>query len=123
MSKKLTKTESQRWHFKWQIKDRYGIFCNGELYNHIVDLIKTRQSVVLLKQSNTRYLHKVYVRAELTDRKETNIKVPIIDGMIKVYLIYDKSRGELVTALPYFEADSDLIYDYEKNHKYSFAGE
>lgn len=119
MSKrKMTKTQSQRWHAKWKIKDRYGIFCNSDVYFAILDLIKSGNSEMLLKQSNTRSLHKVLLPIETCNNSQTKIKVPICEGMVKVYLVYDKSRGELVTALPWYENDEDMLADYEANHKY-----
>lgn len=119
MSKhKMTKAQSQRWHAKWKIKDRYGIFCNSQVYFAILDLIKSGNSEQLLKQSNTRSLHKVFIPVELVDNPQTRIKVPIENGMVKMYLVYDKSRGELVTALPWYADNESMLADYEANHKY-----
>ncbi|MFA5166557.1 MAG: hypothetical protein WC449_04690 [Candidatus Paceibacterota bacterium] len=120
MSKKqMTKTQSQRWHTKWAIKDRYGIFCNSKVYFAILDLIKSGQSEMMVKQSNTRALHKVYLPVESCDNPQTKIKVPTDNGNVKLYVVYDRSRGELVTVLPWYENDDDLLADYEANHKYS----
>lgn len=119
MSKQLTKTQSQRWHTKWAIRDRYGIFCNRDVYFAILDLIKTGKSEMLLKQSNTRVLHKVYLPVEITQDERTSIKVKIEDdNTIKMYVIYDKLRGELTTALPWYNTDEEMLQDYEVNHKY-----
>jgi hypothetical protein len=117
--KKMTKAQSQRWHTKWAIKDRYGIFCNGSVYFAILDLIKTGQSEMLVKQSNTRALHKVYLPVESCANQQTRIKVPADNGLVKLYVVYDRSRKELVTALPWYESDDDVLSDYETNHKYS----
>lgn len=119
MSKQLTKTQSQRWHTKWAIRDRYGIFCNRDVYFAILDLIKSGKSEMLLKQSNTRVLYKVYLPVSITRDERTNIKVEIEDdNTVKLYVVYDKLRGELTTAIPWYNTDEEMLLDYELNHKY-----
>lgn len=120
MSKRqLNKTQSQRWHTKWAIRDRYGIFCNRNVYFAILDLIKSGKSEMLLKQSNTRVLHKVFLPVAVTQDDRTRITVKVEDdNTIKMYVIYDKLRGELITALPWYATDEQMLEDYETNHKY-----
>lgn len=119
MSKqKMTKTQSQRWHTKWAIKDRYGIFCNSDVYFAILDIIKSGNSEMMLKQSNSRVLHKVYLPLDHCQHQNTRIKVQTENNTVKMYVVYDRSRGELVTALPWYQNDNDMLADYEENHKY-----
>ena len=116
--KKMSKAQSMRWHTKWAIKERYGIFCNSKLYWRIVDKIKCGKSECLLQQSNTRSLHKVFVATKQLHDKRTHIKVDIIDDCVKLYVVYDKSRGELCTALPWYASDDEMLQDYYENHEY-----
>lgn len=117
--KRMTKTQSQRWHTKWNLRDRYGIFCNRDVYFYLLDSIKNGQSEVLLKQSNTRYLYKVYLPLSECVDKRTRICVPLEENdTIKIYVVYDKLRKELVTALPWFATDAELLQDYYDNHQY-----
>ena len=116
--KELTKAQSMRWHTKWALKERYGIFCNRKLYWHIVDKIKHGDSECLLEQSNSRHLHKVYVDVSLLTDKRTHIRVDILDKRVKLYVVYDKTRGELCTALPWYATDAEMLQDYFENHEY-----
>ena len=119
MSKKtLDKKHSQRWHFKWKLKERYGIFCNKDVYFYLLDQVKQGKSECLLKQSNTRILHKVYLPLCISEHYQTNITVPVSPNGIKIYVVYDAARGELCTALPWYATDEELLSDYEKYHKY-----
>lgn len=114
--RKMSKKQSQRWHFKWALYDRYGIYCNRELYYKLLDL--ARDGELLVKQSNTRQLKKMFVSNSLLDHEKTHPKPFFSDNGVTVYVIYDKSRRELITALPWYNSDLELIRDYEENHKY-----
>lgn len=119
MSRKpMSKAQSMRWHTKWAINERYGIFCNRSLYWHIVDKIKRGDSECLLEQSNSRHLYKVYIDVSLLTDKRTHIKVDILDRRVKLYMVYDKLRGELCTALPWYATDEEMLTDYFENHEY-----
>ena len=93
-----TKAQSERSHFKRRLSQRYGIHINRTGYWHLVDLVKSGQSEFLYSQSNTRSVHRIAF-------KHRGRSVGII-------AIYDKSRGELVTALPQHLTEEDIrIYN------------
>ena len=71
----------ERAHFKTRILQRYGIACNRVLYRNLVSTINA--STFLLKQSLTKEVHEIDVNGTL------------------VWVVFDTSRGELVTALEY----------------------
>lgn len=116
--KKMSMRQSMRWHTKWNLRDRYGIFCNGDLYKYIVAKIIHGESECILTQSNTRSWHKIFVPVSELHDERTNIKVDIVDDCVKLYVIYDRSRRELHTALPWFSTDDELMRDYFENHVY-----
>ena len=119
MSKKnLDKKHSQRWHFKWKLKERYGIFCNKDVYFYLLDQVKQGKSECLLKQSNTRILHKAFLPVVMCNHPQTRLTVATENDMVKIYVVYDASRGEFCTALPWYKTDGECLDDYESNHKY-----
>ena len=117
MTKKMSKSASQRWHAKWALRKRYGIFCNRYLYRFIVDMLKRGESELLIKQSYTREIHRIMLPVEQCQHKETVLKVPIEDGCIKVYLVYNPRNGELRSVLPWYANDSDFLTDYKEHHE------
>ena len=117
----MKKKHSQRWHFKNAIRNRYGVFCNRSKYFIIQDTVKMHQGIILDKQSNTRLLIKVCVPFDRLNGDRTHLKNDIEledDGTLKLYVVYDTSRKELVTALPWYKTDSEFLEDYYNNHKY-----
>ena len=121
MSHNMKKANSQRWHFKKALRKRYGVFCNRDKYFLIQDAVKMHRGELLEKQSNTRLLIKVCVPFEKLMCSRTYLKNGIeleMDGTLKIYVVYDTSRKELVTALPWYKTDSEFLEDYHKNHKY-----
>ncbi len=109
----LTKAQSERWHFKRRLRERYGIRANRGVYHNMVDMIKSRNSTCVYTQSNTRTIHRITY--QLDDKHDPrNLKVPHDNGLVSILVIYDKLRGELVTALPPNLAVSD-IHGYMEN--------
>ena len=97
--RKLNKAQSERGHFKRRLRERYGIRINRFTYRDMVDMIKSRNSECVCVQSNTRTVHRIAY--QLDDKHDPrNLKVPHDNGLVSVLVIYDKLRGELITALP-----------------------
>ena len=82
MSRKMTKAQSERVHFKRRLRERYGMHINRHEYRNIVNRVKSGMSSCILVQSNTRSVHRIPYK----DRE--------------IIAVYDKQRGELITALP-----------------------
>lgn len=118
MGKRLDKRHSERWHFKPKIRERYGVFCNRKLYWKIVDMIKRGESIHLHKQSCTRSLHRITLNILDCQHPQSNLRVPVKNGTVNVYLIYDNLRGELVTALPWRATDEEMLSDYYSRRRY-----
>jgi len=78
---KKTKSEGQRHHFKYRIKERFGLDVNRDDMNNMILQIKNGNSIPLQKQSNRVSIHSVWIK---------NIWVPVV---------YDRYRSTLVTAL------------------------
>lgn len=114
--RKMTKAESERWHFKKAIRRRYGIFCNRFLYKKLLYYVTSGSvnSSFILKDTNTRTIHKISLSInEITDSR-SSVKIPLSDGVINIYVVYDKLRQELVTAPPWCETDKQFIAEYNK---------
>jgi len=106
----LNKALSERWHFKRRLRERYGIRANRFTYREMVDLVKSRTSKCVAVQSNTRTVHRISY--QLNERHDPrNLMVPHDNGLVSILVIYDKLRGELITALPPDLTDSE-IYNY-----------
>ena len=118
MSKKMSKAQSQRWHFKKAIHNRYGIFCNRRLYWYIADEIKSGNVKFLLKQSHTRALCSFVMPVDKLCDRSYVAQDMIEDGCVTLYLVYDKLRKELVTALPWYKTEKEFMEDYSTNHQY-----
>lgn len=71
----MKKANSQRWHFKKQIRKRFGVFCNNDLYFYVLREIQNGNSEFIMKQSNTRTIHKVFIPFELLDCKRNRLRV------------------------------------------------
>jgi len=99
MKRKLNKAQAERSHFKYRLRERYGIKINRFTYRDMVDSIKTHHSTCLLIQSNTRTVHSVAVQLDDT-HDPRNLLVPHNNGLVNVLVVYDKLRGEIITALP-----------------------
>lgn len=115
--RKMTKAESERWHFKKAIRSRYGIFCNRFLYNKLLYYVTSGNinAEFVHKDTNTRTIHKINLSLdEITDTR-SRVKVPLSEnGKIKLYVVYDKLRKELVTALPWYETDKEFFIAYDE---------
>ena len=119
----LPKVVSQRGHAKKAILARYGIFCDRFLYKKICTKIQNGNSKLLLRQSHTRSLHKVILdmydlEKSLQDSRTRLNQNMIVNDEVYIYVVYDKARGELNTALPWYESDAQLLADYTENHEY-----
>ena len=130
----MKKKISQRKHAKDALKERYGIAKNRMIYFRIQDCVKDGLSECLMKQSNTRSLHKVTIHKDVLKHSRTNLKckvngklvdVPIDkDGYVTIYVVYDTMRHELVTALPWHKGDGKPLstkefLEYHNNeHEY-----
>lgn len=125
----MTKAQSEAWHFKQAIRERYGIFCNRFLYRCLTDAVRNSESEFVLQDTNTRTIHKLFLQLEETENgkycvmsddteisKRTHyIKVPLEEnGTIKIYVVYDKLRKTLVTALPWAANDDVFIECYKR---------
>lgn len=84
MKRKKPKGPEQRAHFKRRLFERYGIEINRIEYSELCERLRRNGADVL------------YVRAESNTRTHWIIE---IQG-VKVRAVYDKARGQLVTALP-----------------------
>jgi len=85
MSKRLTdnKKYAERVHFKKRLKKRYNIHCNQDMYRSFVGQVQRGASVKLAEQSNTRVVHEIRYNGR------------------PIWVVYDKKRKELCTALTY----------------------
>jgi hypothetical protein len=85
------KANAERTHFKKRALQRYGINICSSTYTKIIKAIKRISNEIdvkyLMKQSNTRVVYKITISGK------------------DIIVIYDKSRHELVTALPYEALD------------------
>lgn len=113
--RKMNKAQSERWHFKYAIRERYGLFCNNTMYHQIIRLV--HDDTLLLWQSNTREVHKLYVSFDVFDERSIP-KVVVEDGKVKIYVVYDSLRSEFCTALPWYETDEELLRELENEHEY-----
>jgi len=111
--RKLNKAQSERWHFKRRLRERYGIRANRFTYRDMVDMIKSRSSECICVQSNTRTVHRISFQLD-NKHDPRNLKVPHDNGLVNVLVIYDKLRGELITALPPSLTASE-IYGYTED--------
>lgn len=135
----MSKAQSERWHFKPNILKRYGLFCNRTMYFKLRDQIRgffsrnedaIRQLCsgefsylqnefckLLLKQSNTRYVFRLNIPFDIFDERSIP-RVPIEEGKVKVYAVYDSLRGEFCTALPWYSTDDELLDTLQNEHLY-----
>lgn len=82
MATKREISEYRRRHAKQRAAQRYGIDISDEALNHIRSLIKRGESRMLMRQSNSRVIHRVEV-----------------DGVVYV-VAYHSERHEILTFLP-----------------------
>ncbi len=78
----LTKKEAQFRHFRSRLFQRYGIYATEEVVDDVVKQIQNGESEPVLTQSNTRTHHAVDINGT------------------RVVVVYDKSRGMPITAIP-----------------------
>ena len=79
----------------------------------MVDMVKNRNSTCVYVQSNTRTVHRIAY--QLDDKHDPrNLKVPHDNGLVSILVIYDKLRGELITALPP-DLEVSEIYGYTED--------
>lgn len=97
--KTMNKSQSERAHFKRRLRERYGININRFGYFSLVDQVKHKKSECLMLQTNTRTIHRVRLAPEFLN--DQTPKVPCNDEGLDILVVYDKLRGELVTALKY----------------------
>jgi len=71
----------ERVHFKNRLLQRYGIECNRVLYRDLISTVN--RNTFLLQQSLTKEVHEIDVNDTL------------------VWVVFDTSRGEFITALEY----------------------
>lgn len=118
--KQLSKRLLQRIHAKKRLEENHGIFCNGTLYKKILEQIRLGKSTQVMHQSHSRRVHRINIQeCDLQDDR-TELKSPKNkDGSVTIYVVYDKSRKELNTVLPWFGSDEAFIKDYyENDHVY-----
>jgi hypothetical protein len=87
MRKKYTKKENERYHFKNQIRARYEIDLNSNDIKNIIYSIQGKSVLphivrFIERKSNTRALYEVEIQG------------------IRMLVIYDNLRHELITVLP-----------------------
>jgi len=82
MSKRISKTKAQKIHFKYRVKQRYGLDINRLQRIEIIKMIQHGEAKFLNHQS--RRVSKFIVEFKGT----------------QMIVIYDKKRKTLVTALP-----------------------
>ena len=84
-TKRLTdnKSYAERVHFKQRLRERYGIHCNQDMYRSFVGQVVRGASTLIIKQSNTRSIHEIRHAGK------------------PIWVVYDKKRKELCTAIPY----------------------
>lgn len=65
----------------------------------MINLVQSRNSECVYVQSNTRTVHRIAYQLDNT-HDPRNLKVSHDNGLVNILVVYDKLRGELVTALP-----------------------
>lgn len=115
--RKMKKAQSERWHFKYAIKERYGLYCNSTMYYQLRKYVDPYNFEYLLKQSHTRYVLKLSVPWAIFDERSIP-KVPVENDMIKVYVVYDSLRHEFCTALPWYATDEELLKELQGEYLY-----
>ena len=96
MQKLKDKGNSQRYHFKKRLKERYGIAINNEVYQCFVKAIQTGE-----RQPVTINGHRLNVVASYRARQSNRVTVYalIFQGIDEsIPVCYDNQRGELITA-------------------------
>jgi len=103
---KETKKDSraQMYHSMRRFKERYGRKLEKNEYREMCLMIKGEQSEFIFKQTCTRILHR------------------LIFSEVYVYVVYDKSRGEIATFLTE-EMVEELLEGYEAEEKAVMEGE
>ena len=78
----MSKAKSYRRHAKKRLLERYGLKVNRNILRQIVGKIQKNKVEVIGKSSNSRTLFYVWI------------------DNVKIKVVYDKKRKEIVTALP-----------------------
>jgi hypothetical protein len=89
-------------HFKRRLSERYNIIINHIIRNDLIDIIKNKKAVLLLKQSHNRSLFKIPI-TESVRMKNPNISCSYI------MVVFDYRLNRIVTAIPYTDEQLKLI--------------
>ena len=88
---KPTKTKSLRAHLKRRFLERFGVEINRIDEIQMLNQIQNKEAEFIEKQS---------IRVSVFDVKLNEVKYRVV---------YDKNRKHLVTVLPYYEKEGEMI--------------
>lgn len=101
MMPKKTKAKAQKIHAAGRFNERYSIKLTQHVWDQILGKIKGGKARLIEKQSLRVKLYDVFVELNKNDI----INHLIEPSTIKVRVVYDKTRGTIVSALPLDSTD------------------
>lgn len=108
--KKRSKAHCERIHFKKRLHERFGLRINRYEYHDLVNDIKCGRTEFLYSQSNSRSVHRVQFGLQEKHLRQP-LKFKLEGNTVELLVVYDNSRGELITVLPQGTTEEE-IRDY-----------
>lgn len=96
-----SKSDSQRIHAKRRFDERYGIKLTQFVWDNLLHKINTRQVKLVKKQSLRVFIYDI----DLPLREKDITGFGVSAGIANVRVVFDKFRGNIVSALP---QDADI---------------
>jgi len=91
----MTKSSGQKQHAKRRFQERYGIKLSQFVWDTILHKIRSKQAKLVRKQSL-----RVKIYDVTFDLRQEDISDYAKPGTTLVRVVYDKTRGNIVSALP-----------------------
>lgn len=96
-----TKAQSQKIHAARRFNERYGVKLTQHVWDQILHKIKSGKSRLIEKQSLRVKIYDVSVELNKNDIINHSHE----PSVIKIRVVYDKTRGTIVSALPLNSTD------------------